>query len=170
MTQPTHRRDLMLATLLASVPAGLLETAQASPLNPQQTIIRPPGELKWKANPAYPEPSVENCPLTGDTTQPGLYYGLVRWWPGFMSAPHTYTTDRFCVVVSGTWWCNSGPDFDPASCVPVSAGSFVHRVAHTPHYDGVVKGHPEPAIIAICGVGPVNFALVDSTQPGVRRL
>ncbi|HEY4174628.1 MAG TPA: cupin domain-containing protein [Rhodopila sp.] len=170
MTQPTLRRDIVLATLAASLPAGFLETAQASPLNPRQTIIRPPGELHWKTNPAYPEPSVESCPLTGDPTKPGLYYGLVRWWPGFMSAPHTYTTDRFCVVVSGTWWCNSGPDFDPASCVPVSAGSFVHRVAHTPHYDGVVKGHPEPAVIAICGVGPVNFALVDSTQPSVRRL
>jgi len=56
--------------------------------------------------------------LTGDPTAAGLYYTLVRWWPGYMSAPHTYTSDRFCVVVSGTWWCNSGGDFDPASCVP----------------------------------------------------
>jgi hypothetical protein len=170
MTQPTLRRDLMLTALVSSLPVGFLESAAASPLNPQQTIIRPPAGLTWKANQAYPEPSVDNCPLTGDPTKPGLYYNLVRWWPGFMSAPHTYTTDRFCVVVSGTWWCNSGPDFDPPSCVPVHSGSFVHRVAHTPHYDGVVKGHSEPAIIAICGVGPVNFALVDSTQPSVRRL
>jgi hypothetical protein len=33
-----------------------------------------------------------------------------------------------------------------------------------------VRGHPEPAIIAICGMGPVNFALSDPSQPGVRRL
>jgi hypothetical protein len=51
-----------------------------------------------------------------------------------------------------------------------AVGSFVHRVAGTPHYDGVVRGHPEPAIIAICGMGPVNFALSDPSQPGVRRL
>jgi hypothetical protein len=31
------------------------------------------------------------------------------------------TGDRLCVVVSGTWWCNSGPDFDPAKCVSVPA-------------------------------------------------
>ena len=117
-----------------------------------------------------PEPSVDSCPLTGNVNEPGLYYTLVRWWPGFMSAPHSYTTDRFCVVVSGTWWCNSGADFDPAACVPAPAGSFVRRVAGTPHYDGVVRGHPEPAIIAICGMGPVNFALSDPSQPGVRRL
>jgi len=85
-----------------------------------------------------------------------------------MSAPHAYTTDRFCVVVSGTWWCNSGADFDPASCVPVPAGSHVRRVAGTPHYDGVIRGRNEPAIIAICGVGPVNYALVDPSKPGVR--
>jgi hypothetical protein len=68
------------------------------------------------------------CPLTGDVNAPGV----VRWWPGYMSAPHSYTTDRFCVVVSGIWWCNSGADFDPAACVPVAAGSFVRRVAETP--------------------------------------
>jgi hypothetical protein len=170
MTQPALRRDLMLATLLSAIPAGLLDTAAASPLNPEQTIIRPPDQLQWKPNPAYPEPSVDNCVLAGDPTQPGLYYTLVRWWPGFMSAPHHYSTDRLCVVVSGTWWCNSGDDFDPAACVPVTAGSFVRRVAVTPHYDGVIKGHPVPAIIAICGMGPVNYTAIDPSSPGVRRL
>jgi hypothetical protein len=168
--QSTFRRDVMFAALLSSLPAGLTQTAAASPLDPAQTIIRPPSDLTWKSNAAFPEPSVDNCPLAGSATETGLYYTLVRWWPGFMSAPHTYTTDRFCVVVSGTWWCDSGPDFDPASCVPVKAGSFVHRVAHTPHYDGVIRGHPEPAIIAICGIGPVNYAAVDPSQPGVRRV
>jgi hypothetical protein len=170
MIQSTPRRDMMLAALLSSLPAGLLDTAEASPLNPAQTIIRPPNQLQWKPNPAFSEPSVDGCILTGNINEPGLYYTLVRWWPGFMSAPHTYTTDRFCIVVSGTWWCNSGADFDPAACVPVTAGSFVHRIAGTPHYDGVIRGHPEPAIIAICGIGPVNFALSDPTQPAVRRV
>ncbi|MGD0432640.1 MAG: cupin domain-containing protein [Acetobacteraceae bacterium] len=169
MVQSPLRRDLMLAALASSLPIALTDSAVASPLNPAQTIIRPPDQLQWKPNPAYPEPSVDNCLLTGSPTEAGLYYTLIRWWPGFMSAPHTYTTDRFCVVVSGTWWCDSGPDFDPASCVPVTAGSFVHRVAGTPHYDGVIHGHPEPAVIAICGIGPVNYALVDPSQPGVRR-
>jgi hypothetical protein len=170
MTRSTLRRDVMLAAIVSSLPVSFAENAAASPLNPAQTIIRPPGDLHWKSNPAFPEPSVDNCLLTGDPTHPGLYYTLVRWWPGFMSAPHHYSTDRFCVVVSGTWWCNSGADFDPAACVPVQAGSFVHRVAGTPHYDGVVRGHPEPAIIAICGMGPVNFVLSDPSQPGVRRV
>jgi hypothetical protein len=170
MIQSALRRDVMLAALVSALPVGFVDGAAASPLNPDQTIIRPPGQLEWKANPAFPEPCVDNCLLTGDPTKPGLYYTLVRWWPGFMSAPHHYDSDRFCVVVSGTWWCNSGADFDPAACVPVIAGSFVRRVAGTPHYDGVVRGHPAPAIIAICGMGPVNFVLSDPSKPGVRRV
>jgi hypothetical protein len=62
---------------------------------------------------------------------------LVRWYPGFMSAPHDYATDRLCFVLSGTWWVNSGADFKPEETVPVRAGGFVRRVARTPHYDGV---------------------------------
>jgi hypothetical protein len=164
------RRDLLMAPLLAALPMALATAASASPLNPAQTIIRLPTEHSWIPNKGYPERSVDMCPLLGDTNQAGMYYTLVRWWPGYMSAPHTYTSDRLCVVVSGTWWCNSGPDFDPAACVPVPAGSFVRRVAGTPHYDGVIRGHPDPAIIAICGMGPVNYALTDPSKPGWRAV
>ena len=87
-----------------------------------------------------------------------------------MSAPHTYVTDRLCVVVSGTWWVNSGADFDPAHCVPAPPGSFVHRVAHTPHYDGVVASGREPAVIAICGIAPVGMQYVEPHKPGWRKV
>jgi hypothetical protein len=87
-----------------------------------------------------------------------------------MSAPHFYSTDRYCMVLSGMWWCNSGADFDPASCVPVPAGSYVRRVALTPHYDGVIRGHNEPVVIAICGIGPVNFKLSDPSKPPWREV
>jgi hypothetical protein len=169
MEQCASRRDLLLASLLAALPLGLSDAA-ASPINRDETIIKLPNELQWTPNPNNPPRSSDGCSLTGSTTAPGLYFTLVRWWPGYMSAPHTYTTDRFCMVVSGTWWCNSGADFDPASCVPAPAGSHVHRVAGTPHYDGVIRGHAEPAIIAICGIGPVNYKLVDPSKPGWRAV
>lgn len=163
------RRELMLASLTA-VFATAAAGASASPLNPAQTIIQPPDKHDWKPNKGYPERSVDMCPLYGSLTEPGLYYTLVRWWPGYMSAPHTYVSDRLCVVVSGTWWVNSGPDFDPASCVPVTAGTFIRRVAGTPHYDGVVRTGAEPVVIAICGMGPVGYALVDPSKPGWRAV
>jgi hypothetical protein len=169
MDYHASRRDLLLTSLLAALPLSQ-SSADASPLDPAQTIIRLPDAMKWISNPKYPERSADTCPLAGDANAPGLYYSLQRWWPGYMSAPHTYTSDRLCVVVSGIWWCNSGPDFDPASCVPVPAGSHVRRVAGTPHYDGVIRGHNEPAVIAICGMGPVNYALVDPSKPGWRAV
>ena len=87
-----------------------------------------------------------------------------------MSAPHFYSTDRYCMVLSGVWWCNSGPDFDPAACVPVPAGSYVRRVALTPHYDGSIRSQSEPAVIASCGIGPVNFTLSDPSKPPWREV
>jgi hypothetical protein len=170
MEPHASRRDLLLTSLLAAFPLSV-SGAAASPLDPAQTIIKLPDALQWKAPPPpFPQGSVDMCPLTGETTAPGLYYTLVRWHPGYMSAPHFYSTDRFCVVVSGIWWCNSGADFDPASCVPVPAGSFVRRVAGTPHYDGVIRSHNEPAVIAICGIGPVNFKLSDPSKPPWREV
>jgi len=163
-----NRRDVLMSSLFAAFSLGVTKVL-GSPLNPEQTIIRGPDKLEWKSSPDYPEKSVDRYMLTGDINSPGLYYTLVRWWPGYMSAPHTYTTDRFCMVLSGIWWCNSGPDFDPASCEPVEAGSFVRRVAGTPHYDGVIATGPEPAVIAICGMGPVNHKLVDPSKPSWRR-
>ena len=163
------KRDLLLTPLLLAA-QFTIPGASASPLNSAETIITLPDKLPWTSNPNAPQHSVDTCPLFGDTNGEGLYYTLVRWWPGYMSAPHAYETDRLCVVVSGTWWCNSGEDFDPASCVPAPAGCFVRRVARTPHYDGVIRGHDEPAVIAICGIAPVRLKLIDPTQPLVRRV
>jgi hypothetical protein len=85
----------------------------------------------------------------------------MKWHPGYMSAPHSYATARLSLVLSGTWWVNSGEDFDPGNAVAVSAGGFVRRVAHTPHYDGVKREAKEPAVIALFGIAPVKLQLVD---------
>ena len=163
------RRDLLLTSLLAARPSSQRARPPVRSIR-LQTIIKLPDALQWETQPSFPQGSADSCPLTGDSTAPGLYYVLIRWHPGYMSAPHTYTTDRYCVVVSGSWWINSGADFDPASCVPAPAGSFVHRVAGTPHYDGVIRSQNEPAVIAICGIGPVNFALADPSKPPWRAV
>jgi hypothetical protein len=163
------KRDLLLMPFLLAVSCRL-SAASASPLDSAQTIITLRDNLQWRSNPSLPDHSVDMCPLFGDINSEGLYYTLIRWWPGYMSAPHSYTTDRLCVVASGTWWCNSGADFDPASCVPVPAGSFVRRVAGTPHYDGVIKDHHEPAVIAVCGIAPVNLKILEPYKSLVMPL
>jgi hypothetical protein len=81
-----------------------------------------------------------------------------------------HDTTRRSLVLSGTWWVNSGAGFDPNQTVPVPAGGFVRRVARTPHYDGVKRDAKEPAVIALFGIAPVDLTLVDPSKPGWRRV
>jgi hypothetical protein len=47
--------------------------------------------------------------LYGDFNEPGPYLVLLKWNPGWFSAPHSYATDRIQMVLSGTLvgqqWC-----------------------------------------------------------------
>lgn len=168
--QFAQRRDVLLAPLLAALPLALAGGAQASPRDPAQTMFTLPADIAWKTRAGWPKDSVASADLFGSITEAGLYFTLIRWYPGYMSAPHSYVTDRLCVVLSGTWWINSGADFDPARCEAVPAGTFIRRVAHTPHYDGVIAGGAEPVEIAICGMGPVGMVYSEPGQPGWRRV
>ncbi len=98
-----------------------------------------------------PAGSGEMAKLYGDLDRPGPYLVLMKWNPGWFSAPHSYATDRIQMVMSGTWWVNSGADFTPDMAVPVPAGGYVKRTARTFHYDGVPHDIKEPVVIAIFG-------------------
>ena len=163
----SNRRSLLLAPLLAALPLGL-SAGRAEAINPSETQVTLPDEIKWAAWTGGPPHSAEMATLFGGLDKPGEYGGLMKWYPGYMSAPHTYVTDRLCLVLSGTWWVNSGASFDPNATVPVPAGGFVRRVAHTPHYDGVKKGAEEPVVIGIFGMAPVELKLVDPSKPAWR--
>jgi hypothetical protein len=65
-----------------------------------------------------PPHSGEMATLYGDLNQPGPYLVMMRWNPGWFSAPHTYATDRICGAVSGTWWVNSGNDSLSSALAP----------------------------------------------------
>jgi len=166
------RRQVLLASLLAAVPLALSDTAAlASKIDPSETQVTLPDAIQWSGwIKGFPPPSAEMAPLYGGLDQSGPYVVLMKWYPGYMSAPHTYATDRLSVVLSGVWSVNSGADFDPHSAVPVPAGGFVRRVARTPHYDGVMKTANEPAVIALFGIAPVEFELVDPTEPAWREV
>ena len=164
------RRSLLLAPLLAALPQMLMAASAEAAPDPTKTIIVLPNDIKFEPALGAPSQSIEEAHLFSKSSDPGIYLNLTKWYPGWMSAPHYYETDRLCVVVSGTWWVTSGDVFDPNSTVPVKAGSFVHRIARTSHYDGVKAGEPEPVVIAICGMGPIRFHPVNPSAPKVRKV
>ena len=170
-TIETGRRELIIGPMLALAAMSLGSgKGLAAGVDPTMTIVQRPDEIPWKPLYNFPAGMAEAATLFGAIDAPGQYFVMIRWHPGFMSAPHWYETDRLCVVLSGTWYVASGEDFAPDATVPVPAGSFVHRVSKTPHYDGVKKGVTEPAIIAISGIGPIHYHLTDSTKPGWREV
>ena len=165
------RRALLLGILSGGLQLAASGTiARASAIDPSETQITLPDAIKWTMWSGAPRYSGQMATLYGGLDKPGPYLVLMKWYPGYMSAPHSYATDRLSLVMSGTWWVNSGADFDPDSTVPVPAGGFVRRVAGTPHYDGVKSGAKQPAVIALFGIAPVQLKLVDPGKPGWRKI
>jgi hypothetical protein len=121
----TKRRGLLLSPFIAALPASLV-SAPAYAVDPNETQVTLPDQFQWKAAfPGVPPQSAETAPVFGSTDKPGPYAVLVKWYPGYMSAPHKYVTDRLSFVMSGTWWVNSGENFEPRpQCRSRPAASF----------------------------------------------
>ena len=176
------RRSLLIASSLIAA-AGLAScdgghhgsVGDPSPTDghgpdPRETFVLPYDKISFEAWGNLPPDSGQMATLYGDLNKPGPYLVMMKWNPGWFSAPHSYATDRICVVVFGTWWVNSGNEFRPQDAVPVEPGGYVKRTARTPHYDGVRPGQHDPAVIAIFGLGPVDMKLVYPTKPSWRQV
>src|SRR5258708_10207910 len=89
------RRGLLLAPLLAALPLALSDPAAlAGRITPSETQVTLPNAIKWSGwiN-GFPPHSGEMATLYGGLDKPGPYLVLMKWYPGYMSAPHTYATD-----------------------------------------------------------------------------
>jgi hypothetical protein len=174
VTRRAALRSTLAGVFGGSIAGLLLEfasgEAQAGPIDPNQTIVVQANDIQFKPWQGLPPGSGEMAMMYGDLNKPGPYLVLMKWNPSWFSAPHSYRTDRICVVVSGTWWVNSGEDFTPVQAVPVQAGGLVLRHARTWHYDGVPAEAKEPVIVGVFGIGPVDIQLADPKQPTWRRV
>lgn len=100
--------------------------------------------------------------VEGDPAKPGLYVARVKFEPHNFSMPHWHNTDRHIVVLKGTWYMGVGEKFDPATAVPMPAGSYVKHPAGAPHWDGAMD---EEVVLQIVGEGPVTTELVNKDKP-----
>jgi hypothetical protein len=145
-----HVRISRLTRLALAIPAWVALTAvsASADLDPKAINIQLPAEIKWVRN-----GGAESAVLVGDPSKPGLYVVLQKWLPHNNSRPHFHPNDRFITVISGTWWVNTGPKYDPEGMKPVPAGSFVTHPGKQIHYDGAKDAE---CVLQIVGMGPAT--------------
>ena len=136
--------------LASMVIAAAATTVNAAEINRESVDFTPPSEIRWVKN---PNGTNESAILFGDPSKPGPYVARIKWYPGKFSRPHWHPSDRFFVVISGTWWMGTGSKYDPDSTVPAPAGSYVIHRAKGIHYDGAKD---QETIIQVWGMGPAT--------------
>jgi len=109
-------------TALGIAFAGLPGVASAE-LNPAAVTYKLPEQIPWgPVNAAGAQQAV----VVGDPSKPGFYMVYTKWTKGnHFSRRHFHTNDRYIVVLQGTWWVGSGPNFDPAPMAPCPCPSAV---------------------------------------------
>jgi hypothetical protein len=137
-----------LVRCFAIVLAAAATCAAAEGLDPAALQYTKVEEIRWVDSPAGTSAQAK---IYGDPSKPGPYAYFNKWKAGNMSRPHFHPNDRYISVLSGTWWVGTGPVFDPASTVPLPAGTFVVHTGKQIHYDGAKDGD---VILMIHGEGP----------------
>jgi hypothetical protein len=148
-------RSLLRLVFGAGVVMAICGSAAAGDLDPAAIAYTLPDKIAWKQT----SPGSQQAILAGDPSKPGPYVILNKWLAGNnMSRPHFHPNDRFIMVLKGTWWMGTGGKFDPASTVPVPAGTFVTHFARQVHYDG---SKDEDVVLLITGEGPATSTRVE---------
>jgi len=131
--------------------ASMFSISPAAELNPAALIYKLPDQIPW--GPVDPR-GAQSAVVVGDPNKQGFYMVYNKWTKGnHFSRPHFHPNDRYIVVLQGTWWVGTGPDFDPANTVAMPAGSFVTHFGKEVHWDGAKD---EDAVLLIMGEGPAT--------------
>jgi hypothetical protein len=85
----TRRRDLVAGPLVAVAAMALgVKLGKAAGVDPTMTVVTRPNEIPWKPLYNFLLGMAESANMFGDIHAPGQYFVLLRWHPGYMSAPH----------------------------------------------------------------------------------
>jgi quercetin dioxygenase-like cupin family protein len=142
--------------------AGCLALQGTGPAFAQDGFVRAePENLKW--NNVQGGLGAQQAILEGDPAKPGLYVIRMKFPPGVMSRPHSHSQDRHAVVLKGTWWTGTGPDFKPETTVPVRLGGYMKHPKGAAHFDGAKD---EEVIVQIIGMGPVESPRIRPAEGG----
>jgi mannose-6-phosphate isomerase-like protein (cupin superfamily) len=150
MTRPRHGKLLLGFIVLLAICASITGTAQA-PVTLDKTIrdYKLPSEIPW-----VERNGTGSLTLYGQERTPGgIYVSLLRRPFDNWSAPHTHPTERYVVVLEGTFLAGTGPEQDRNRVEPLKAGTVVSEVPGRMHYDGVGQ---DGVTLFFIGLGGAN--------------
>ena len=151
-----------IAAIAVGVAAGISVAARAraadAPPLPLPVPELNPSALQYKLANQIPWREAANGSSAsfiayGDPGKPGLYVQFIKWHPHGGSRPHFHPNDRIIYVISGTWWVNTGPKYDPDHMVPMPAGTVIYHYGKGIHYDSAKDGD---CVLEIVGEGPAT--------------
>ena len=126
-----------------------------TPPDPTHIPFVLPDNIPWEGDAARGE---QQYKVFGDTSKPGWYQVLIKFYPGHYSRPHYHPNMRYITVLSGRWWVSSSTVYDPTKTYPLPAGTHARDLPGTVHWDGAKD---EPVILEITGEGPAPNINVD---------
>jgi quercetin dioxygenase-like cupin family protein len=124
-----------------------------------------PSEIPW-----VERNGSESLTLYGSASKPGgIYVSLLRRPFDNWSAPHTHPTERYSVVLEGTFLAGTGPVQDRNRVEALKAGTVVSEVPGRMHYDGVGQDGVTLLFIGMGGAssGPATEAPRAAGGPNV---
>jgi hypothetical protein len=96
--------------------------------------------------------------IFGDETKPGMYLHRVKFPKNYLTRPHFHNSDRWVLVMKGTWYTAEGRVFNPSTMIPIKTGGMMYHPGNLIHYDGT---RDEEVIVQIMGLGPVTTTRVE---------
>jgi hypothetical protein len=145
MMSPCARTFASAAALVVFSAVAVAQTT----LDPAFVGFKLPDQIAWKDN-----QSGSRTAPQGDPSKTGPYHRPAAMAAGKDEPAAVHPNDRFFIVVSGTWWVGSGPEFKP-DAPPMAAGSHVIHYAKGVHFDGAKD---EQATILVWGEGSATTA------------
>ena len=99
--------------------------------------------------------------LYGDPKKAGLLSERVRIPAGFKILPHWHGETRTAVVLSGTFYCANGDQWDESKLKAYPPGSFLIEPAKISHYAMAKDGE---VILHATSIGPSSTVRIDQAK------
>jgi len=115
--------------------------------------------MKWEPIPILPS-GADWSMLSGSPAESGPFTFRIRLPDGYVVPAHWHSMDETVTVISGTFGLGMGEQADRSKVTPLSAGSYVHLPAKSPHYV-VATGQ---TVVQVSGTGPFDFNYVNPAE------